>query len=267
VSSSPHHTWTPRHPAQHPARKLSWRLLHSWWLLLPLIGCSCLGGTGFLYVGLRASRRAWWLAGLGYITANTIATIFLLLSQDPEDPALPVGFALLYGAWAAGIIHSLLINSEWLRWRANRIPWHQTLPAGAPHPVQPWQQTPAPDGTLPAATTPPPHHHYGPGPSVVLAQHESLAAAASPTQPGVSHLPHTVPPQAPAGTVDVNVVTAQQLAAVRFFDPERAARVIAERDSRGRFNSIEEFAAAARLAPHEYTELLPLLACAPVPHR
>jgi tellurite resistance protein len=138
--------------------------MHSWWLLLPLVGWSCLGGAGFLYVGLRARRKAWWIAGLVYLAAG-IAPLALTDTSNKETTAADSwAVGLLLAGWAASVIHGLLINSQWLQWQANRVPWYQTLPAVVPIPVQPWQQTPAAGITLLTGTVLPPQHYYGPGP-------------------------------------------------------------------------------------------------------
>ncbi|GAA1376598.1 hypothetical protein GCM10009661_45050 [Catellatospora chokoriensis] len=246
--------------------------MHSWWLLLTIFGCSCLGGAGFLYVGLRTQRKSWSIAGLIYIAAGIT---FASVADGTDDNLIAdqVGVGLLLSGWAASIVHGLLINNQWLQWQANRIPWYQTLPAGTV-PAQRWRYLPATGTMPPAGTVPPPPHHNAPAPAapVTPAQHSGTApAAAPPAMPAVPRPPQPVappapvPPTAPAGTVDINTAGAQQLAELPFFDPARAARVIADRQSRGRFSSVEEFAAAAQLAPHEYIGLLQILVLAPPP--
>lgn len=66
-----------------------------------------------------------------------------------------------------------------------------------------------------------------------------------------------------AGTVDVNAATYEQLVALPGFTPERARQVLAERDRRRGFGSVQEFATVANLAPHEFARLRHLLVCAP----
>ncbi|WP_203691639.1 ComEA family DNA-binding protein [Catellatospora coxensis] len=212
-------------PVRHLVRTVRWYVLHSWWLLLPLFGCSCLGGLGFLYVGLLARRTAWWVSGLGYLGVSVLS-FALRDGFETDTPAKALGVALFIAGWLGSVIHSIVVNVLWLQWLADPTPRprHQPTPAVA----SAW-----PGGPVPAA---PP--------------------ASPPAVPLPPQVPATPPP---AGMVDVNTVSAEQLAGLPFFDAARAERVLAERHSRGRFGYVEEFAAAAQLAPHEYTRLLPML--------
>ncbi|MGC5031763.1 helix-hairpin-helix domain-containing protein [Micromonospora sp. DT229] len=114
-----------------PASKFSWRLLHSWWLLLPILGLSCLGGFGFLYVGLRARRPAWWLAGCCYLVVGWAAFI-LTGSSDSESAFSDWMVGLMLAVWIAGIVHACLINSAWLRHLAGYRPWYEQPIGGYP---------------------------------------------------------------------------------------------------------------------------------------
>ncbi|MEU3452941.1 helix-hairpin-helix domain-containing protein [Micromonospora sp. NPDC006766] len=221
----------------NPAGNWRWRLLHSWWLLLPALGCGCLGGFGFIYVGIRARRPAWWISGIGYALLGWAA--FAIVGSIEEKSVLSqVAVAATLLIWIGGVVHALLINSAWLRWQANHRPWYQQ-PAGwsatgypsepiAPPPAAPWEAPPAPPA-VPWDAPPP------------------LPLASPPAQ----------------STVDVNTATAAQLAALPGFDSARVHRVLAERDSRRGFGSVAEFVAAADLAPHEYARLRDMLTCVP----
>ncbi|MFG2060399.1 helix-hairpin-helix domain-containing protein [Micromonospora sp. NPDC048871] len=130
-----------------PAAKFSWRLLHSWWLLLPILGLSCLGGFGFLYVGLRARRPAWWLAGCCYLVVGWAAFI-LTGSSDSESAFSDWMVGLMLAVWIAGIVHACLINSAWLRHLAGYRPWYEQPIGGYP------PGTLAPPPSLSPATPP-----------------------------------------------------------------------------------------------------------------
>ena len=58
----------PPPPVHHgqPWRSVWWRIGHSSWLLAPILSFGCLSLAGFLYVGIRARRPAWWIAGIAY---------------------------------------------------------------------------------------------------------------------------------------------------------------------------------------------------------
>ncbi|WP_446212949.1 helix-hairpin-helix domain-containing protein [Micromonospora sp. IBSANI012] len=276
MSTMPDPTWPPPPPgpgpgpapfgagvpatAGNPAADRGWRLRHSWWLLMPILGCGCIGGFGFIYVGLRARRPHWWIAGIGYALLGW-AAFATVGGTDKDNPVSDVATAMTLAVWIAGIVHAMLINPAWLRWQAQHRPWYtQPAPpaAGAPYPPAPFAPPgPAwPVGPQPVHPAGPPSAYWGTGP----------VAAPVPAQP----VP-PVPPVAPAGAsvaptgpmVDVNSANHDQLVALPGFDPARARQVLATRDARRGFGSLAEFAAAANLAPHEYARLRDTLVCLP----
>ncbi|MEW2381416.1 helix-hairpin-helix domain-containing protein [Micromonospora sp. NPDC047707] len=284
MSSAPDPGW-PHPPAGPPAASLSWRVLHSWWLLLPILGLSCLGGFGFLYVGLRARRPAWWISGIVYTLVGWAA---FLVSGEFEQGSTGNNWAIgtAIAVWAATILHGALINSAWLRWRAGYRPWYAQSAAAAPwsggaYPPGPLAPPPggpghpvaAPAGPYPP-TYPPAAPAYAPGspafpptaPAFPPPSPEPTMATQPPggyVNPGPVAAP--VPSQAarPGGPVDVNTARMEEFAALPGFDPQRARHVLDERHRRGGFGSLAEFAATANLAPHEYARLRDVLVCAP----
>ncbi len=257
----------------NPASNWRWRLLHSWWLLLPTLGCSCLGGFGFIYVGLRARRPAWWISGIGYALLGWAA--FATVGSAEEKSVLSqVSTAATLVIWLGCILHALLINSAWLRWQATHRPWYQQpagwsatgYPPGPPGPFAP------PPGVVPGPTAWP----YG---STTTADYpvsvppgNLMTDSPAPPPPTASWDTPAAPPPPPAATwdtppagslVDVNTATAAQLAELPGFDSARVHRALAERESRRGFGSVAEFVAAADLAPHEYARLRDVLICVP----
>ncbi len=264
-----------------PAAKFSWRLMHSWWLLLPILGLSCLGGFGFLYVGLRARRPAWWIAGIGYLLIGW--TAFVLTGEANSESALSDWMAgLVLAVWAASIVHAFLINSSWLKWRAGHRPWYAEQPPGgpgSPYPPGPLAPPPSLSPTAPEYPSTPPispaYPSEAPTMPVYPAGDPTFAAYPPLPQPtdyfGPGPAAGPVPDQrvdagpqaANTGPVEVNSAGPHDLAALPGFDPQRARQVLAERDRRGGFGSLSEFVAAAGLAPHEYARLRDRLVCAP----
>jgi hypothetical protein len=226
-------------------------------MLLPILGFSCLGGFGFLYVGLRARRPGWWLSGVGYLIASWVGFVGVG-STDKESTASDWFLGVWFAAWVASVVHAFVVNGPWLQWRAGYRPWYA-------HPAPGWAGSAYPPGVL----APPPV----PAPAVP-------PAFAAPPAFGPSSPPPAgaVPPQAAAAPsagggaagapspVDVNTATAEQLAALPGFDADRANRVVAARQARRGFASVAEFVAAAGLAPHEYAPLRHLLVCPPSAH-
>lgn len=246
MSSAPDRS--PSAPA-NPARSVQWRVLHSLWLLVPILGCSCLGGFAMIYIGLRANRRAWWLSGILYALLSW--PLFAVVGETERESAVSDwAIGALFAIWIANIVHAALINPAWLRWRATYRPWYAD-PAASGRPGLDGQPSNAPPP--PPTTTdlvPPPSTYYGTGPAAAV----SRAPEAGPARP--DSLPRTV---------DVNTVEVEQLAALPGFDVTRARTVLAERARRGGFGSVNEFVTVANLAPHEYARLRHVLVCQPPP--
>ncbi|WP_433078651.1 helix-hairpin-helix domain-containing protein [Dactylosporangium sp. CA-052675] len=214
-----------------------WRLRNSWWVLLVVLGLGCLSGTGFLYIGITARRPAWWGIGVAYLVLPWSALV--AINRLGEDSQLSTALAVAYFAlWFAGIVHALILNGSWLRWRAANRPWFE-----APQP----QAQPGP-------LAPPPVFAAPPAPAAAPAFAAPPAAAPAFSAPPVA---------APA--LDVNAATAAQLAQAAGLDLGRAERVVADREARGGFRTVEEFATAAALAPHEFARIRAGLTCTPRP--
>jgi hypothetical protein len=249
-------TWTPPNqpypqqpgptgPGQQGPASLSWRLGHSAWVLAPALSCGCLGAAGFLYVGIRAKRPAWWIPGIVY-SVITFACFAIGGEAVKDSVAQNVAYMILFGVWIASVIHALVINAAWLRWRATYRPWYQQPQqyyAGGP------QQFPAPQQTiLPPQFQPPQFQppQFQPAPVV---------------QPA----PVFPPPAYQVVTVDVNTATGQQFATLPGFTPDRIAHVLGVRQSRGGFAGVNDFVIAIGLAPHEFVAVRDRLTCSPPP--
>ncbi|MDZ5447600.1 helix-hairpin-helix domain-containing protein [Micromonospora sp. 4G57] len=247
---------------QNPGASLGWRIRHSLWLLLPIAGCGFLAGAGFLYIGLRARRPTWWIAGIVYLVIGW--TSFATVGEADKTSTLStVATVVLLAMWVASIVHGCLINSSWLRWRAGHVPWYAR--PQAPPPTWPGSPYPPAQTGLPSLPTSAPPAVAEIMPQPALYAGDGAAAALVPTQPSPPPAPQ--PPSAPVaahpGALDVNAATFEQLAALAHFQPERAQRVVAERQVRRGFGSVEEFAAVANLAPHEFAHLRNLVTCVP----
>ncbi|WP_433608965.1 helix-hairpin-helix domain-containing protein [Dactylosporangium sp. CA-139114] len=210
--------------AASPA-SLGWRLRNSWWVLLVVLGLGCLSGTGFLYIGITARRPAWWGIGVAYLLLPWSALV--AINRLDKDSELSTALAVAYFAlWFASILHALILNGSWLRWRAANRPWFEASQA-QPGPLAPPPVFSAPPAPAPAPVFPAP--------------------------------PVAAPP------LDVNAATAAQLARAAGLDLGRAERIVADREARGGFQTVEEFATAAALAPHEFARVRAGLTCTPRP--
>ncbi|MFI7075747.1 helix-hairpin-helix domain-containing protein [Micromonospora sp. NPDC049903] len=203
MSSAPDPGWTnqgvPAARAANPAASWKWRLRQSWWLILPIAGLSCLGGFGFLYVGLRARRAAWWIPGIVYTLLGW--TSFILVGEVGETVTDWATGGVL-AIWVTSIVHAFIINPSWLRWRAGYRPWyaeqHGAYPPGAlaPPPGAPAPSSYPPQGgwSAPPGQVFPPTAAYQP----VSPPYSPSTTAQPPVSPG--HPPATTayPPVSPA---------------------------------------------------------------------
>jgi hypothetical protein len=157
MSTAPSGTGTA--PPGHIPAGARWRIKHSLWLVVPIFGLGCLGGAGFLYVGIRARRPGWWIAGLVYLAV--VSASFPLI-DDPDENTVTGNAAVgaILVAWAASIVHALLINPSWLRWQAGR-----TRPAEVQNGSAMWPGALAPAGPVPHAYYPPPARTRRPSPA------------------------------------------------------------------------------------------------------
>jgi hypothetical protein len=179
----------------------------STWVAISLLGMCFLNGVGFVYIGLRARRPAWWIPGTVYLLAGPAYFVYSALGTSKTGAGFWIwGTVAWLAIWAVSFVHLFLVTA-WLTSRTDQ-------PAPAPAPA------PGPAG-LPVGLAPPP-----------------------------------VP-------VDVNTAGSEQLATLPGFAPDRVRRVLAERQARRGFGSVEEFAAAASLAPHEFLRVRELVVCVP----
>jgi hypothetical protein len=260
-----------RGPAELLADR-GWRLLHSLWLLAPIASLGLLTWAGFAYIGVKARRRAWCIAAIVYAVGLGVA-IALPSGKGPSGPELSdlaAGFAM--AVWIGGIVHGVMVNKEWLRWRAeNTTPWY-SQPAGG--------QVPAP--SAPASAVPPqiaamgidPARYYsGPagGTGYPSAPMPSAYPTPSPAPPYAAPARSTpAPAYAPPPTptwLDINTADAARLGELPGMDAQRCATVLAERERRDGFVGIDDFAAVAGLAPHELVRLRGLVTFSPRPPR
>ncbi|MEV4539465.1 helix-hairpin-helix domain-containing protein [Asanoa sp. NPDC049518] len=227
-----------------PARKFSWRLLQSLWLLVPVLGFGCLGASALIYLGIRMRRKSLWISGIAYLVPSI--ALFVVIGESEQDTALSnwaVGLWLL--TWLVVVLHAASVNSSWLRFKATYVPWHATPLAAPPG-------YPAAPGYPPAPPSYPPAY---PAAQTAYPAARPAFPAAPPAQPG---------PPTSAEPIDVNSATVAQLATLPHFDHARALRAVAERERRGGFTDVYAFSDALGLQPHEYVRILPLVRALPV---
>lgn len=267
-------TWTPPdqgYPTTGPASKprgpatLSWRIGHSLWVLAPILSFGCLSLAGYLYVGIRAKRTSWIVAGVLYSVIAFTATM-IGGNADPNAPVSDVFVVVFLGTWMTSVVHAVVINGSWLRFRAGLQPWW----AQQQQPAWPGVAVHGPMPTQVQGIVPPAQHYYAapppayPGhPQAYMPPHQQANPdPLTSSTPAVD--PWADPPQPPGDDlIDVNLAGPEQLAALPAVGPARAAQIVAARQARGGFTSVADFAAAAGLAPHEFAPIRDRLTCTP----
>ena len=219
-----------------------------YWWLASTIFLGLFGGLAFIVFGQRARRPDWWIPGIIYLVASWTTLILMVRETETGGDRFAKAFVAV---WLISFVHALIIV-VWMNvsadYRLLRAHQRGHQPAPLPPPpggyrlVRPeWPAPgragghPAPPPDLPAGLAPPPGDYYGPD------------------------------PVAPPAPIDVNTAEARQLTTLPGFTPDRVRRVLAERRTRRGFGSIEEFAAAASLAPHEFVHVRELVVCTPRP--
>lgn len=98
-----------RVPASERSRR--WRVAHSWWVGLIVIGFGALTWIAFAYVGVR-TRRLRWIRWAAIYTAVLVASVYLV-DLPGETWRTDVGVAgLLVFCWLGGIGHGVGIRSD-----------------------------------------------------------------------------------------------------------------------------------------------------------
>lgn len=247
----------------------TWRIRHSAWMLAPILSIGLFSWVGFVYIGIRARRAAWWGAGAVYFS---FFIVFLLLptgaaqaeATGQEEANWQGG--VLVAIWAASILHAFLINRSWLRWRAayRATPWYADPPPGAPLAAPPGGSGSAVIDNLTGDRS----AFFAPAPITSPIQAKSADGDLerplrdSPVQHarGPVSLPTSTTPQVP---LDVNTADETQLRGLPGMTSDRVRHALSERAARRGFTSTQEFADAIGLQAHEYARLRQALACSP----
>lgn len=245
----------------NPLADKNWRLRHSAWLLAVIFGCGLLSFIGFLYCAIRVQTRKWWTraAVTGGLTAVcwVLMTLFVestedgngsASSTDRPGPGDDIATGVVIAVWVGMVIYGFIVNREYLRWRAGHFEssawYNQPSDAGqsaafAPAPVQ-QIQPPAPAAPAPLLGVDP-NTYYAPTPPTPPASQPAPAPAAPASDTG--------------GRVDVNSADATTMSATLGLDATTAAAIVAARDQRRGFQSIDDLVVAASLQPHELLKI------------
>lgn len=234
-----------------PAARLAnrkWRTRHSAWLLAPILGLGMLSFIGFVYVGFRVRTRKFWIA----CVVGCAGSAFMWIGESiwgktgDGDNNGTWGGGIMMAVWVALILYAVIINRDYLRWRASYTKanaWYNQ--AGNGQAVQTVVNPPAPLVGSPGFLNVSTGDFYAPTAAA------GPPAAPVPTRPApISPTAHVPDPQA-VGMPDVNSATAGTLAAALRIDRALADKVIGCRPANGGFQNLDELVALAGLQPHE----------------
>jgi hypothetical protein len=232
-----------------PARPgFGWKLLQSWWVLISIVGFGCLSGAGFVLIGLRARKPGWWGSGIAYLLIETGLFVAADRVGEGRPGEVDGNVALAWGFfWFASIVHSFVLNVYWLRWQEQRYLAAQGQAYGSPAAFGSPVASSVPYSAVPYSAVP---HSAAPYSSVPYAGQGYTTASGFPAY----------------GPVDVNTADAGLFGTLEGFDGGRVAYVLSERQRRGGFTSLAEFAATAQLAPHQFERIQHRLTLSP-PYR
>lgn len=247
----------------------SWRRRHSAWLLAPILGCGMLSFVGFLYVAVRVQSKKFWIAATISCVGSAVPWIVLSLSGDLESTGTAdkaaastesmsdLGASVVIACWAALLVYGFVLNRDYLRWRAGMSEsnaWYNQSSGSAAN-VQNAGYTEPQTGNssqAPGFLGVDPSDYFAspsqPDAPKAAAAHQTPAPA---TQNPAQQASRPSQQQVPQGPVDVNSASAVVLAASLGIDPTLATRVVAVRDGRGGFATLDDMVSAAGLQPHE----------------
>lgn len=227
-----------------------WRWRNSAWIIATAAPMGFLTWAAFLYAGVRAHRRGWQAAAVGYFVAFVIGITMMPGEGYGEGPRDDVAVLLILAVWAGGFVHALLIREDFLRTVA----------------ASPSSAHPEPDGDM--ALSAPDARNRGSGPAAAMLgledAQEMYFGSDTPDnvepQGGQPTTPLDVPPASEDrdGRLSLAEADESSLAALPGMDAILAKRVVAERRSRGRFRSVDELVECG-VPPHVVVRLRDLL--------
>ncbi|MEJ1086894.1 helix-hairpin-helix domain-containing protein [Microbacterium sp. Mu-80] len=264
--------------AQAPT--IGWMLGMSTWMISAFIPGSYLAWLGFLIVGI-VGRRMWWT-----IVGVVLGALAILVHLPIWGQWQPLVAALLY---IAGMLLALMANPGWLR-----AMWERRTGGGA----QVASPATASGGSRAArrakareegkrearaaqqkadrdAARKKPTRAAAKKPAAASAKEPARSPRQEPTEAdrlaaraGATTAEFFAPsgqPTAPAEPVDVNTAEADALATLPGISARRARRLVKQRDAAGGFASLDAFATAAGLQPHELVRLRGAAVCSRPP--
>jgi hypothetical protein len=96
----------------------SWRRRHSLWLLAPVLGFGLFSFVGFVYCAIRVRERKWTVLAAVSIALTVVGWTLVSTWTTSAGDATAAASAFVLGMWLTSIIFAVLINRDYLAWRA-----------------------------------------------------------------------------------------------------------------------------------------------------
>lgn len=230
-----------------------WRTVHSIWIATPIVCCGIFSCAGFIYAAGKVRNRKWNIIAAVSTVVTLAVCVCIFAFENAEGEVTDWAGGVMIISCIAHLLAGLALRNEYLVRLAERQaqgPWY----GYGTHGVSP--QVPAPQ-PVPGQFGQPVPGRFGqpvPGfPPAPAAPVPNLFGTPDYFAPGPPVAPRPEP--APATGVDVNAVTAAELAAATGLDTVQADAVIAARTRTGGFRGFDDLAAATGLPPHHLARL------------
>lgn len=236
-----------------PLSDRTWRLRHSLWLLVPILGLGFLTVLAVARIAVRTGDPHLKKVAVAYVPPTVLLWVAFALSDEAfVNVWSDVATGMLLLLWIGGVIHcAAVVNRRYLRWRASHVdrPWYEEHAPGTP-------DRQAPDTTGRPSTDP-----FG----LEATRDELLGTAGreAAAPPGGAPAP-VAEPGSTAAAVDLNSAPESALAQVAGVGPVLAKRIVAERQARGGFSSLHELAEIG-VPPHALARLRQQMTLVPKP--
>lgn len=230
-----------------------WMLWTSSWMLSAVIPGAMFTWLGLLVIGIVGRLPRWIVAGVAIGAAALLA-------------ALPI-----WGQWQSvvgaivylgGMLLALAANPSWLRARWARSQGGTAAPAATRSQRSSKTSTTKRSQSSRASQSSSQKRTAAKRPAKPAPSQPDEAAQLA-ERAGASTAQYFAAADQAAEPIDVNTADARALAGLPGFTRARARDLIRQRDKRGGFTSIDAFATAAGLQPHELVRLRQVAVCSP----
>jgi len=244
---------------------IGWLLLMSAWMLSTAIPGAVLGWLGFVIIGIIGKMKHWVIVGV------VLGAAALLVALPIWGQWQSMASAIVY---LGGMLLALAANPSWLRtmWERSQGTTDSAEPVMARTNASSRQATTRQPSTTRSqrrktqqkkTPQPKPQPRPQPAASAAAAPAADSESAKLAERAGASTAAYFAAPAQKAEPIDVNEADARALAELPGLSRASARQLVRQRDKQGGFTSLEAFATAAALQPHQLVRLREMAICSP----